>query len=317
MPPETQKRRDTKSRLSIYCDYLDSRALHWSTPDIAAYRDYLFDERGLSAKSVASYVATVRGRYKRLLLNRDLFFAMLPDDMALTEKIIIAGEWIQRVENAIDARVASVSVTTIQDRADKSTHRLTLEQIQQLLEQCDMQSILGQRDRALLALAFSTGVREFELAALDVNDLKQTVGGHLALRVKAGKGNKQRLVLYGKSTFGLDWTEYYLENAGIDRGPVFRGFFKGTPPKPRPYGINVRTLNKIFSKYGVEIDNTPTIVTPHDARRSAARLWFESGMPVHAIQKQLGHENPNTTWLYIGDPDIDDRLPNFNLQTSR
>jgi site-specific recombinase XerD len=69
-----------------------------------------------------------------------------------------------------------------------------------------------------------TGIREAELCALTVEDLRQRLGGSLALHVCQGKGAKERLVPYGALEWVLAIVEAWLRIASVTDGPVFRGF---------------------------------------------------------------------------------------------
>ena len=79
-----------------------------------------------------------------------------------------------------------------------------------------MDTLVGLRDMSLLAMMLCTGVREAELSALDVPDLRQKLGGALALHVREGKSCKERLVPYGE----LEWVLAVVDQmagAGRDR----------------------------------------------------------------------------------------------------
>ena len=79
----------------------------------------------------------------------------------------------------------------------------------------------------MLALMLCTGVRAAELLALDVDDLQVMFGSTLALRIKSGKGSKQRLIPYGAQDWGLTLTQQWLDRSGISSGAVFVGMRKG------------------------------------------------------------------------------------------
>ena len=66
------------------------------------------------------------------------------------------------------------------------------------------------------------GVREAEPSALDVPDVRQKLGGALALHVKKGQSRKERLVPYGELEWVLAVVDKWLELAGIDNKPIFR-----------------------------------------------------------------------------------------------
>src|SRR5258708_18345076 len=87
--------------------------------------------------------------------------------------------------------------------------------------------LVGLRDTCLIAFMLCTGLRESELCALDVADLRQHLGETLALHIREGKGAKARLVPYGDLDFVLAVADVWLRAAGIQDGAVFRGFRKG------------------------------------------------------------------------------------------
>ena len=144
-----------------------------------------------------------------------------------------------------------------------------------------------------------TGIREAEAAALDVEDLRQTFGGELALHVRHGKGAKARLIPWGELDWGLVVVETWLKAAGIESGAVFRGFYKGGQ-RLRPGRLTTRAIQYILREYPITIDGQARTVAPHDLRRTYARRLYEAGADLVAIQQNLGHASTKTTLGYIG-----------------
>lgn len=299
--------KDTRHRLAKYAKWLLATRRAWAMPDLHAYREHLLHEAGLSPQSVAVHLSTVRSRYRQLLLDRSLFFALIPRQMSFTEHKALVDELVARIEAAIDPRSAPVSTRTIQDRPDSEHLRLTHDQARELLAQPDTTTLAGVRDRAIIATMLCTGIREAELCGLHVADLTQSLGGQIALHVRSGKGGKERLIPYGKMDWCLKEIRYWLRRAGIDSGPVFRGLRKGD--HVRKHALNERTIQKILARYPVWVDGRLTTVTPHDCRRTYARWMYDAGMKVDAIRLNMGHETIEMTFRYIGPPDVTDRLP--------
>lgn len=108
----------------------------------------------------------------------------------------------------------------------------------------------GLRDTAVIALMLCTGIREGELSALEVKDLRQKLGGELALLVLEVKGTKERLVPYGELDWCLVVVDKWLEAAGISSGPVFRGLYKGGK-KLRPGRLSLRAIEYITTAYPI------------------------------------------------------------------
>jgi integrase len=119
--------------------------------------------------------------------DRDLFYAIAAqrtDD--LLERKAIVDEIVTRIGNAIDPEAARVKTKIRQDRPDVDHLRLTSAQGSALMATPGVATLLGLRDSAVIALMLCTGVREAELSALDVPDLRQRLGGELALHVREG-----------------------------------------------------------------------------------------------------------------------------------
>ena len=100
----------------------------------------------------------------------------------------------------------------------------------------------------------------------------------------------------------------WREAAGIDQGPVFRGFYKGNR-KLRPGRLSVRAVEYIVGAYPVMVDGDMVSVKPHDLRRTYARRLYDAGFDLLAIQQNLGHADVKTTLGYIGTLDAEQRRP--------
>lgn len=309
VPPEVVK--DTKHRLMLYAKWLDRTGRGWAVPDMAAYRDFLLYDHGLSPSSAKAHLATVRGRYNAIMRDndvRDLLYSLTPDHDTPANRKALVDEALERIKNAIDPAAAPVKVTQRQDVPDSAHLRLTTMQANVLLAAPGIDTLMGMRDTAMIAMMLCTGVREAELCALDVEDLRQQLDGELALYIRKGKGLKARLVPYGELIWVLAITEAWMTMAGVEDGPVFRGFFKGGK-HVRNTRLTVRAVNQVLERYPVEINGRFTKVNPHDLRRTYARRLYDAGVDLVAIQQNLGHADSKTTLGYIGQLGADARRP--------
>jgi len=116
---------------------------------------------------------------------------------------------------ARDPAAAPVKVVQRQDVADSAHLRLTTAQANALLAAPGTETIMGIRDTALIAMMLCTGVREAELCALDVDDLREHYEGELALHIRKGKGLKARLVPYGELNWALSIVDSWMVMAGV------------------------------------------------------------------------------------------------------
>ena len=300
--------KDAKHRLSRFAAWIAEAGHDWFAPNLAAYRDDMLAV-GLAPSTVSAHLSTVRARYREIVRERDRFYAIAAERTRepLEQKAAV-DEMITRIKDAIDPAAAPVKVLSSQDVADAAHLRLTTAQAEALMAAPGVDTLLGLRDTAALALMLCTGVREAELVALDVADLRQRLGGELALHVREGKGAKERLIPFG----GLEWVlaivDTWLAASGITSGPVLRGFYKGGQ-RIRPDGLTVRQVQRIVAKYPMMVDGDLVTVRPHDLRRTYARRLYEAGGDLVGIQQNLGHAQQSTTLGYIGTLDAERRKP--------
>lgn len=309
MPADADK--DTRHRLKQYLLWLKATHRSWLDPDLAAHRDHLLFERGLAPSSVGAHLSTIRARYRAALRGRSLrprLYGLTPANAPPADRKALVDEIINRLRDQIDPAAAPVIAYTDQDRPDSHGLRLTAAQARRLLAQPGIDTLRGQRDTAILALCLCTGLREAELCAVRVEDLRQQLDGELALYVREGKGRKRRLVPYGALDWALAYVERWLKAAHITEGPVFRGFYRGEKTLRRG-AISRRAVQYIFSAYPITVDGVLRTVQPHDLRRTYARRLYEAGVEINRIRQNLGHSDLKTTLGYIGALDGRSRRP--------
>jgi len=307
--------KDTRSRMGAFVAWLIENRRAWHEPDLAAYRDHL-KSKGYHAATVSAHLSSLRAAYQRLLRNNDLRAAWFDsagaelctihaDDTPANRKAFVDERYL-RLQNAIDPKNSPVNMVKSQDKADSAQVRLTRTQAEALLRAPGVTPLSALRDTALIALLLCTGIREAEACALEVIDLRQRLGGELALHVRKGKGSKERLVPYGDLAWVLVVLDKWLEAAGISQGRVFRSFWRGGQSLRGP--LSVRAVENIVSQYPAVTEyGKPLTVHPHDLRRTYARRLYEEGLDLVSISQNLGHASTRTTLLYIGELGADKR----------
>jgi len=323
MPKSPNK--DVYSRMLFFLGWLAAQGGAWYSPSLPDYHYYLLHNRIrpnpktgelepalLSPATVKAHLATIRGRYQTLLHDnriRDLLYTALPQHITdSANRKAMVDELLIRLENDIHPRHTPIQEITVQDTPDAAHLRLTPNQVRALVRAPGMGTLPGARDTAMIALMVCTGIREAELVTLNVDDLRQMLGGELALRVQRGKGGKQRLVPYGPLDWCLVYVQRWLNAAEVPQGAVFRGIYKGGK-HVRKTRITERAVNLIMNQYPISIEGRLTTVQPHDLRRTYARNAYEKGMDVERIRQNLGHESVSTTQGYIGTLDGVQRRP--------
>ncbi len=167
---------------------------------------------------------------------------------------------------------------------------LTLEEVELVLSQPNLADPLGLRDRAILELAYSSGLRRGELVHLALSDVDFF---HGTVFVRQGKGKKDRIVPVGERA--LLWIEKYLREsrpklvAGIDEGELFLGEY-GEPISPS----RITYLGGRYTRQA-EIGRKGAC---HLLRHTMATQMLEGGADIRYIQEMLGHESLKTTEIY-------------------
>ena len=177
-------------------------------------------------------------------------------------------------------------------RAFKALPRhLSVEEVDRLLEQPDVTTSRGLRDRALIELLYATGLRVSELISLRPAD----VNLEASYLTCTGKGERQRIVPMGDEATA--WVRRYLRDArpallGKRSSPrLFVNARRGGP------GLTRVGFWKILKAYGRGAGVTAAL-SPHMLRHSFATHLLERGADLRAIQMMLGHTDLSTTQIY-------------------
>jgi integrase/recombinase XerD len=169
---------------------------------------------------------------------------------------------------------------------------LRLDEVERLLSQPDVKTALGLRDRAMLEMLYSTGLRVSELVSLRVNDLDSKAGCVRCI----GKGDKERIVPVGRKALGI--VEKYL----VEARPALVRQAKAAHSlalfvNRRGVPLSRVGVWKIFSAYGRRA-GLRVALTPHMLRHSFATHLLERGADLRSVQLMLGHADISTTQIY-------------------
>lgn len=181
---------------------------------------------------------------------------------------------------------------------DKKIKFLKWEQVKKLLEMPDISNVQGLRDRTLLEVLFSTGMRVSELTSLNVNqfDVRNLLNGtfnDLELNIY-GKGGSMRTVYF--SHRALTWIAKYLKTRKNDMyPPLFINYRKDADDKE--HRLSVRAIEQMVKKCAV-MAGLPVDATPHTLRHSYATDLLDQGADLRSVQELLGHKNIVTTQIY-------------------
>jgi integrase/recombinase XerD len=166
---------------------------------------------------------------------------------------------------------------------------LTLKEIEQILEQPNLQTPLGIRDRAMLEILYATGMRVSELTRLPIHQVNLE-GGYVLLY---GKGSKERVVPLGSEA--MKWVTVYLKTARgiLSKGKEDPSLFINRSGK----GMSRQRFWKNLKDYGRRACLRKRI-TPHLLRHSFASHLLERGADLRSVQMMLGHADISSTQIY-------------------
>ncbi|MEE8056328.1 MAG: site-specific tyrosine recombinase XerC, partial [Pseudomonadales bacterium] len=167
---------------------------------------------------------------------------------------------------------------------------LTIEEVEQILQYPKTHQAYGLRDRAILEVFYSTGIRRSELCRLQVQDISLS---RQTLFVRKGKGGKDRLLPIGERA--LYWVKRYLEQLRpallieTKEQTLFLNDY-GEPFRDTKLGDRVK---RIIKKAGITVPGSC-----HLLRHAMATHMLENGADLRYIQMMLGHANVSTTQIY-------------------
>jgi integrase/recombinase XerD len=165
---------------------------------------------------------------------------------------------------------------------------LSVGEVDRLLKEPDTASVVGIRDRAMIELMYSCGLRVSELCGLRVFDLQPEQG---CLRC-IGKGDKERLVPVGKQALAA--VEQYLR---LSRPKLLRASSPYLFLHKKGGKVGRITFWKLLGDYGRKVGLRKGL-TPHMLRHSFATHLLDRGADLRSVQMMLGHSDISTTQIY-------------------
>ena len=275
------------------------------TPAISLFLTHVKVEKGLSPNTVSAYQRDL-AKFNVFAQKRKLTLVGVTRDDLVD---FLAGMYREKLESRTVARHLVTMrnffrFAQVQEliTADPSLNLespkirrtlpgyLRLEEVERLLTQPDAKTAPGLRDRAMLEVLYSTGLRVSELIGLRVTDLDAKVGCIRCI----GKGDKERIVPAGRKALGM--VEKYLREARpklLGNGVSSQALFVNRRGGP----LSRVGVWKILSAYGRRA-GLRVALTPHMLRHSFATHLLERGADLRSVQLMLGHADISTTQIY-------------------
>lgn len=178
---------------------------------------------------------------------------------------------------------------------------LNEDELERLFSTPDTTKLAGLRDRALLELLFSSGLRVSELVGLDRD--------HINLKRREfmvrGKGQKDRPIFI--SAEAADWLQKYLDMRKDNTRPLFIRFMgnKKVDLSGNYHRLTARSVQRLVAQYA-RLSGITKHVSPHTLRHSFATNLLMNGADLRSVQAMLGHSNIATTQIYthVTDPHL-------------
>lgn len=238
----------------------------------------------LRFQHVAAIKSQLEGKYKPATVNKAL---------AAVRGVLFAAKHLKQIsaEDFQDAR----EVKGITNHTLPAGRELAAGEISALMAACENDlTPAGARDAAIVAVAYSCGLRRQELAGLELADYDPTSG---KLIVRHGKGGKERTayLVNGADQAMADW----LSLRGSQEGALFEPINKGGNIQRRK--MSAQTIYNLLSKRGREAGVKS--FSPHDMRRTFVSDLLDAGADISTISKMAGHASVTTTARYDRRPE--------------
>lgn len=276
-------------------------------PTIRQFINYLKLERSLSANSIEAYVRDVEKLMQFLEMRKHgasflkADFKVLQGFIEYVNELGLSAYSQARILSGIKAfynfliaeELINENPATLLEGPKlgrKLPDTLDYPEIEQLLGAIDLSTPEGGRNRAMLEVLYSSGLRVSELVDLKRSNVYPDIG---FLRV-IGKGNKERLVPCGKEA--LKYLKIYLTEVRV-QVPVQEGFDSFVFLNRRGRKLSRVMVFNIIKSLAAKIGLKKSI-SPHTFRHSFATHLIEGGADLRAVQEMLGHESITTTEIY-------------------
>jgi site-specific recombinase XerD len=281
------------------------------------FLDWLEIEKGLSSKSQENYSRFLKKFWDWLKINKleQLKPHELTSEHIWKYRAYLARQYVPKIKKTLkkttqnyylialrsllnffaDRDIFSLPAEKIKLTKGKDTRVvsfLNLEQLEKLFAVPDVSKINELRDRAILEILFSTGMRIAELISLNREQIKLKPETKDLEIVIIGKGSKPRTIYFSERA--TNWLRNYLETRKDKEKALFINYKnkKGTSRRLTP-----RSVEKSIKKYAI-MAGLPLTTTPHVMRHSFATDLLEQGVDLRTLQEFLGHKTLAATQIY-------------------
>lgn len=264
---------------------------------IRDYRHYLlvFDEwykTNYPLKTIADLDLQIVRKYRVYLSNVEDIHGKTRKKVTQNYYVIALRSFLRYlIKN--DIKTLEPSKIDLPRTESRSLKFLDREQMERLVTMPDTSKEEGIRDRCILELLFSTGLRVSELSRLNHDQINLTRREFGVI----GKGGHARVVFV--SDRACEWIERYLNHRTDVFKPLFIRYSQGINEENNgeKMRLSVRSIERIVKKY-TRLARLPVDATVHTLRHSFATDLLTNGADLRSVQEMLGHKNIATTQIY-------------------
>lgn len=234
------------------------------------------------------------GQYVEYLANKGLAASTINGHLVALRVMLREAADAGLIDERTYRRLSRVRVQVV--ASNRTGNWLSQEQAQVLLDAPNRETLIGQRDHAILATMLYTGLRRVELVSLTVGHIQEREGYWMILDL-VGKRGRVRSIKLSRAVKTL--IDRWLEASGRDVEPKSFVFVPlGRAQKPVETQLTPQSIFNLVKKYGQAIGQAD--LAPHDLRRSHAKLAHRGGVDLAQLSRSLGHASLSTTERYLG-----------------
>jgi site-specific recombinase XerD len=296
MQDNLPKNSELSSKISAFLEYLEVEKGS-SSLTIRNYRHYL--TRFLLWLEKQGIKPTLQSIKPEVIHNYRLYLSRLVDRDGRTLSRKTQGYHSIALRSFLkwclknDLEVMAPEKIELPKIAERQVKFLTGKEVDRLLNAPSLSTIVGKRDKAILEVLFSTGLRVSELVSLnrDNVDIKRREFGVV------GKGGRARVVFL--SSRAASYLDEYLKAREDSFKPLFIRHSRNLASnlKDNQMRLTARSVQRILKKYSRKV-KLPFDATPHVLRHSFATDLLMAGADIRSVQEMLGHKNIQTTQIY-------------------
>ena len=275
------------------------------------FYDYLKKERAFSSHTIDAYrndLSRFISSFPKTLsdlnqIDKDMIYNFLSEEFDKNYKSKTIARRLASIKSLFKYLIRSEQISqnpSINIKTPKVEKKLPnfvdIKVIDKLMEIPDIKTTKGLRDRAIIELFYSTGIRLSELANLNLSsiiiDSKKTGEENYMVKV-VGKGAKERIIPFGDEA--KYWIDKYLNTRGfsINSGLGNMPLFANSKEKPVAYS----TIKRRIRNY-IKLVSEGEGLGPHILRHSFATHMIDRGADIRSVQELLGHSSLSSTQIY-------------------